>query len=65
MAGAATLYAVMAGVRLSDKASCTSEPCHWLAPLSRIIIFLTQFRFHLQQIKHQFFKTKWSTIFGN
>ena len=29
---AATLYAVMAGVRLRDEASCTSEPCQWLAP---------------------------------
>ena len=29
---AATLYAVMAGVRLRDETSCTSEPCQWLAP---------------------------------
>jgi len=29
---AAILYAIMAGMRLRDEISCTSEPCQWLAP---------------------------------
>ena len=38
MAGAATLYAVMAGVGLRDEASCTSESYHWLAPTVTIVV---------------------------